>query len=101
MKTIMDVHLTNIENYFEKKYKFKERKSIPFIWKSEVLPEYPRALLEPLGISMIFAVGLIPFLTDPSNNQSFFEIIPFLATIAVASLKLTPPLQELLELTQC
>lgn len=94
MKTIMDVQLTNSEPYFEKKYKFEGRKSIPFIWKSEVLPEFPRALLEPFGISMIFAVGLIPFFFDPSNNQNFFEIIPFLATIAVASLKLTPPLQD-------
>ena len=46
MKTIMDVQLTNSEPYFEKKYKFEGRKSIPFIWKSEDLPEFPRALLE-------------------------------------------------------
>ena len=94
MKTILDVQLTNSEPFFEQKYKFAGRKSIPFIWRAQVLPEFPRALLEPFGISMIFIVGLLPFFIDPSNNQNFYEIIPFLGTIAVASLKLTPPLQD-------
>ena len=30
------------------------------------------------------------------TSENFVEIVPFLATIAVASLKLTPPLQDLL-----
>ena len=48
----------------------------------------------PLGITFIFSIGLFPLF---SNNRptNLLEIVPFLATIAVASLKLTPPLQDL------
>ncbi len=94
IKTIIDVHLTGSEDYFQKRYLKAGRKALPYLWKAETFPEIPRALIEPLGITLIFAIGLFPYLTnkDPSN---FVEIVPFLATIAVASLKLTPPLQDL------
>ncbi len=92
-RTILDVHLTNSEKYFTKKYQRIGRQSIPFIWKSEVLPDTPRALIEPLGITLIFCFGIFPLLfTDQVNNYA--EAIPFLATIAIASLKLTAPLQD-------
>ena len=92
-KTISDVHLTNSEHYFHSKYERIGRESIPYIWKSEVLPDTPRALIEPLGITLIFFFGIIPLLfNDQANNYS--GAIPFLATIAIASLKLTPPLQD-------
>ena len=94
IKTITDVHLTNSEIYFEKKYKKAGENALPFLWKAETLPEFPRALIEPFGITLIFSVGLFPLISNkqPSN---LVEIVPFVATIAVASLKLTPPLQDL------
>ena len=93
MRTIIDVHLTGSESYFEKRYKLAGKNSFPFIWKAEVLPEFPRSLIEPFGITLIFAIGLFPYITD-QNNSKLIEIVPFLATIAVAALKLTPPLQD-------
>ena len=94
MRTILDVHLTSSEPYFEKQYSSMGREAIPFIWKAETLPEMPRALLEPFGITLIFAIGLAPLLIEGTNPNDLNQIIPFLATIAVASLKLTPPLQD-------
>ena len=94
MRTILDVHLTSSEPYFEKQYSSMGREAIPFIWKAETLPEMPRALLEPFGITLIFAIGLTPLLIEGTNPNDLSQIIPFLATIAVASLKLTPPLQD-------
>ncbi len=93
MRTIIDVHLTGSESYFEKRYKLAGKASFPFIWKAEVLPEFPRSLIEPFGITLIFAIGLLPYITG-QNNSILIEIVPFLATIAVAALKLTPPLQD-------
>jgi len=93
MRTIIDVHLTSSEKYFEKRYKLAGKNSFPFIWKAEVLPEFPRSLIEPLGITLIFVIGLFPYITG-QNDQILIEIVPFLATIAVAALKLTPPLQD-------
>ena len=94
IRTIVDVHLTNSEKYFQDKYSNAGRKALPYLWKAETFPEFPRSLIEPFGITLIFSIGLFPFLSD-RNPSKLLEIIPFLATIAVASLKLTPPLQDL------
>jgi ATP-binding cassette subfamily B protein len=93
MRTIVDVQLSGSEPYFEQQYAKAGRLAIPFIWKAGVLPELPRALIEPLGITMIFAIGLIPFITN-KDSVSILTIVPFLATVAVAATKLTPPLQD-------
>lgn len=94
IKTIVDVHLTGSENYFQKRYSKVGKNALPYLWKAETFPELPRSLIEPFGITLIFAIGLFPYITNKSPNN-FVEIVPFLATIAVASLKLTPPLQDL------
>ncbi|WP_269622122.1 ABC transporter ATP-binding protein [Prochlorococcus marinus] len=93
LKTIVDVQLTGSESFFQKKYNDSGKKAYSPIWKAEVLPEFPRALVEPFGITLIFCIGLIPLITN-QQATSFVEIVPFVATIAVASLKLTPPLQD-------
>ena len=94
IRTIVDVQLSSSEEYFERKYRFAGKNAFPFLWKAETLPEFPRALIEPFGITIIFGIGLFPFLANNTGNN-IIEIVPFLATIAVASLKLTPPLQDL------
>ncbi len=97
IRTIIDVHLTGSEQYFERKYSKAGRNSMPVMWKAEVLPEAPRALVEPFGITLIFGLGMIPILINSSNISDIARTVPFLATIAVASLKLTPPLQDSLK----
>ncbi len=93
LRTILDVQLTGSETFFEKRYASAWRTTIPFVWKGEALPETPRALIEPLGITMIFAIGIIPLIST-NSEVNIAQIVPFLATIAVSSLKLTPPLQD-------
>lgn len=78
----------------KKKYSDSGKKAIPYIWKSQLLPEAPKALLEPFAITLIFSVGLIPILQNDASSK-ILDILPFLATLALASLKLTPPLQAL------
>ena len=94
IRTIVDVHLTGSENYFQEKYSAAGRTALPYLWKAETFPELPRSLIEPFGITLIFSIGLFPYITN-REPSIFIEIVPFLATIAVASLKLTPPLQDL------
>ena len=93
MRTILDVQLTGSESYFQQRYCEAGRNAIPYIWKAEVFPETPRALIEPLGITLIFASGILPILFNP-DPSGLVKIVPFLATVAIASLKLTPPLQD-------
>ena len=94
IRTIIDVHLTGSENFFQRRYSKAGKKALPYLWKGETLPELPRSLIEPFGITLIFSIGLFPYITN-KTPENFVEIVPFLATIAVASLKLTPPLQDL------
>ncbi len=94
IRTIIDVHLTGSEKFFEDKYNKASKKAYSYLWKAETFPEFPRSLVEPFGITLIFSIGLFPFITN-RNPITLLEVIPFLATIAVASLKLTPPLQDL------
>jgi len=93
MRTILDLQLTGSEPYFERRYASAGRTAIPFIWKAEVLPEAPRALIEPFGITLIFVIGMLPLLSSP-DVTGMARIVPFLATVAITSLKLTPPLQD-------
>ena len=88
IRTIIDVHLTGSEKYFQERYTKAGRNAFPYLWKAETLPELPRALIEPFGITLIFSIGLFPYITGKTPTN-FIEIVPFLATIAVAS-KLTP-----------
>ena len=93
IRSIVDVKLSNSQKFFFDKYKKMGRNLIPVIQQGETLPEIPRALVEPFGISLIFIIGIFPSFINNNTNQ-ITEIIPFLATIAAASLKLTPPLQD-------
>ena len=94
VRTIIDVHLTGSEKFFQERYLKAGKQAFPYLWKAETLPEFPRSLVEPFGITLIFSIGLFPFVSDQNINE-LIDIVPFLATIAVASLKLTPPLQDL------
>tara|TARA_B100000989_G_scaffold298676_1_gene289061 strand:+ start:6938 stop:8755 length:1818 start_codon:yes stop_codon:yes gene_type:complete len=93
IKTITDVHLSGSEKYFQDRYEKAGKKAYNYLWKSETLPEFPRSLIEPFGITLIFCIGLFPVITSKTPN-TLINIVPFLATIAVSSLKLTPPLQD-------
>jgi len=94
IRTIVDVHLSGSEKFFQERHHKAGKVAFPFLWKAETYPELPRALIEPLGITLIFSIGLFP-LFSKNSPTNLLEIVPFLATIAVASLKLTPPLQDL------
>ncbi len=94
IRTIVDVHLSGSEKFFQERHNKAGKIAFPFLWKAETYPELPRALIEPLGITLIFSIGLLPLFANNSSTN-LLEIVPFLATIAVASLKLTPPLQDL------
>ncbi len=94
IRTIVDVHLSGSERFFQERHHKAGKVAFPFLWKAETYPELPRTLIEPLGITLIFSIGLFP-LFSKNSPTNLLEIVPFLATIAVASLKLTPPLQDL------
>ena len=94
LSLIRDIQLTSSELYFQSQFERVGRRSRRYVVAGEILPEIPRGLIEPLGISMIFAIGSFPFFVS-GNLQNFEEILPFLSTMALAALKVTSPLQDL------
>jgi ATP-binding cassette subfamily B protein len=94
LNSIRDIQLTSTEPYFQGQFERIGERAKPYVLAGELLPDIPRGLIEPLGISLIFALGAIPALLS-GNSQTIASILPFLATIAIAALRLTPPLQDL------
>ncbi|NDD45319.1 MAG: ABC transporter ATP-binding protein, partial [Synechococcaceae bacterium WB9_4xB_025] len=91
--SIRDIQLSGSEPYFERQFRVSGERARRYAWLTEWLPDLPRGLIEPFGITMIFAVGAMPALMSGNPNE-VRSILPFLATIAVAALRLTPPLQD-------
>ena len=91
--SIRDIQLTGSESYFRTMFVDSGDEAKRYNWTSEWIPDLPRGLIEPFGITMIFAVGAVPALVS-GDATKVKEILPFLATIAVAALRLTPPLQD-------
>ncbi len=91
--SIRDIRLTGSEAYFRDAFVSTGEKAKQYSWASELLPVMPRMLIEPFGITLIFAAGAVPALLS-GDRDSIVHIVPFLATLAVVALRLTPPLQD-------
>ena len=91
--SIRDIKLTGSEDHFRQAFVRTGEKAKSLAWTTELLPTIPRLLIEPLGITLIFAVGAVPALLG-GDRSDIRSILPFLASLAVAALRLTPPLQE-------
>ena len=93
-KSIKDIKLTESSKYFLARFRdvtidFKKADT-----QSLVLPEVPRMLIEALGITAIFALGVLPKLLS-GNSEEILQALPFLATLSVGALRLSKPLQDL------
>lgn len=93
LSSIRDIKLTASENHFRDAFVRTGEKAKGYAWKAELLPTIPRLLIEPLGITLIFAFGAVPALLS-GDRSDIRRILPFLASLAVAALRLTPPLQD-------
>ncbi len=93
-KSIKDVKLVGVEKYFARRFRESTLEFKQADTQSLVLPELPRMLIEPLGITAIFALGVLPRILSGDREQ-IVEILPFLAALSVGALRLAKPLQDL------
>ncbi len=93
--SIRDIHLTHTGKYFESRFVKAGEAAKSFEWISKLLPDVPRFVIEPLAITFIFSAALIPKIGQPGNEDLAITLIPFVSTFVVASVKITPPLQDL------
>lgn len=94
MLLIRDIILTGKENFFIDKFDSTARRVKAFESRISFFPNIPKLIIEPLGITLIFSFGALPALLGGGRGE-LKMIIPFLATLALASLRLTPSLQEI------
>lgn len=91
--SIRDIKLTASEEHFRRSFVQTGEEAKRYAWAAEILPVVPRVLIEPLGITLIFAVGAVPALLS-GDRSAIRSILPFLASLSVAALRLSPPLQD-------
>lgn len=94
LASIRDIQLSHAEPFFQHHFVRTGERAQRYAWISALIPIIPRQLIEPLGITLIFVFGAVPYLLK-GDTDHIRTIIPMLAGLAIAAQKLTPPLQDL------
>ena len=92
--SVTDLKLGLYEEYFINRYVDSTQIYKKSVVNTVVLPEIPRLFIEPLGISAIFLVGVLPQILS-GQQEKIIEILPFLSILSVGALRLAKPLQDL------
>ena len=91
--SVRDIQLAQQEPYFQQQFVQSVDEARRYAWQLETFPQLPRLLVEPLGITLIFGLGTLPPLLRGDLEQ-VRQVLPFLAALALAGLRLMPPLQD-------
>ena len=92
--SVADLKLGLNEEHFISRYIDSTQIYKKSVVNTVVLPEIPRLFIEPLGISAIFLVGVLPQILS-GQQEKIIEILPFLSILSVGALRLAKPLQDL------
>ncbi len=92
--SVADLKLGLNEEHFIKRYIASTQIYKKSVVDTVVLPEVPRLFIEPLGISAIFLVGILPQILS-GQQEKIIEILPFLSVLSVGALRVAKPLQDL------
>ena len=93
LSSVRDIQLAQQEPYFQQQFVQSVDEARRYAWQLETFPQLPRLLVEPLGITLIFGLGTLPPLLRGDLEQ-VRQVLPFLAALALAGLRLMPPLQD-------
>ena len=92
IRSIRDVQLYSSHNYFVDRFAQEGALAKRNERISSLLPNVPRFVIEPAGITIIFIVGLAPAIAS-GDGSSLRDALPDLATVLVVLLRITGPLQ--------
>ena len=93
LQSMRDVQLYSSHNYFVERFSREGVLAKRNDRLSSLLPNVPRFVIEPAGITILFAVGLAPALVS-GDGERLREALPELATILVVLLRIAGPLQS-------
>jgi len=95
MNVIREIRLSSAEPFFQRNFYYDSRRAKRVEALNNFLPNIPKQIIEPVGITLIFSFGALPALLGNGNVADLKQIIPFLATLALASQRITPAMNEL------
>ena len=95
LNVIREIHLSSSEPHFRRTFDLEARKAKRVEVINNFLPSLPKQIIEPLGITLIFSFGALPALFGEGKVSDLKSIIPFLATLALASQRITPAMNDL------
>lgn len=95
INVIREIHLSSAEPFFRRHFGVDSRKAKRVEALNNFLPNIPKQIIEPVGITLIFSFGALPVLLGQGKVGDLKQIIPFLATLALASQRITPAMNEL------
>lgn len=95
MNVIREIHLSSAEPFFKRAFGVDSRKAKRVEALNNFLPNLPKQIIEPVGITLIFSFGALPALLGKGSVGDLKQIIPFLATLALASQRITPAMNDL------
>ena len=94
LRSMREVQLYSAENYFVSRFSRDGVVAKRFDRVGKLLPDVPRLVIEPAGITILFAVAIGPALVS-GDPESVRESIPSLSAVLVALLRISGPLQSM------
>jgi ATP-binding cassette subfamily B protein len=94
-RSIRDVQLYGAERHYLRQFEAIGTRGKKFDRISKLLPDVPRYLIEPAGITVLFLVGLLPALLHRDSARLIQDAVPTLAAIMFAGLRLSAPIQAI------
>jgi ATP-binding cassette subfamily B protein len=90
LNVIREIRLSSAEPFFRRSFYLDSRKAKRVEALNNFLPNIPKQIVEPVGITLIFSFGALPALLGNGSVADLKQIIPFLATLALASQRIPP-----------
>ena len=92
-RSIRDIHLHGSEGFFISRFRQIGAEGKRYDRLSKIIPELPRFVIEPAGVTVLFVVGLLPPLFFGGGLAEVRDSLPALIGVVFASLRLSAPLQ--------
>ena len=94
IRSVRDVQLYGAEAYYVNKFSGIGVQGKRYDRIARLLPEIPRFVIEPAGITILLAICLTPAILNGSN-QDLRQSIPAIAGVMFAAIKLSAPIQTI------
>ena len=92
-RSIRDIHLHGVEKDFINRFRSIGAQGKRYDRLMKIIPETPRFVIEPAGVTVLFLIGLLPPLLSGGGIQGVRDALPALIGVVFASLRLAAPIQ--------